>query len=343
MHRLFTSKEGIGNMLWIHRIALICVIFIVAAAPLRAQEKTFAERLGWPKGAKVVIFHSDDLGLSYNTNTGSIEAMEKGLVTSSSIMMPTPWVPHVVRYAKANPDRCFGLHLTLTSEWDLYRWGPVAGKPAVPGLVDEEGAMWDNVPLVNKNASADEIEIEIRAQIDRALSMGFKPTHMDSHMGTLFSNLGYFQRYMKVGIEKQIPILVCGPNGVHAQRENGDAIKMLGVMAEAIWKAGLPVLDDIHTASYGWKDKEEKVDNYIKALRELQPGVTEIIMHCIHDSEEFQYISTSGDVRHGDYIAMMDPRVKKVIEEEGIILTNWIELMERRQKAGGIERIGQTE
>ena len=134
---------------------------------------------------------------------------------------------------------------------------------AVPGLVDEEGCLWDNVPLVNANASADEVETEIRAQLDRALTMGFVPTHLDSHMATLFSNVGYFQRYMKVGIEHQIPIMMVGGHATYVRQENPEAVGLIELMAKVVWQGGLPLLDDLHTASSGWRDKDQKLQNFI--------------------------------------------------------------------------------
>lgn len=315
------------------RILAAILLLTCFLAPARAQEEiTYAERLGFPKGAKVVIFHSDDAGLSHGTNTGTIEACEKGLVSSVSVMMPTPWVPEIVKYVKSKPNHDFGLHLTLTSEWDGYRWGPLAGKNQVPGLVDKEGAMWGGVGEVIQHATPDEVEMEIRAQVDRAETMGFDYTHMDSHMGTLFSHPEFFKRYIKVGIEKQIPILIAGGHLQHASRENAAAVMLLRPLAKQVWDGGLPILDDIHTDSYGWKDRDTKVANYSEMLRTMKPGITEVIMHCIHDTCEFPPISESGPVRIGDFEAMMSPELKKVVEDEKVIITTWREVMERRKK-----------
>lgn len=167
--------------------------------------------MGFPKGKKVVIFHVDDAGMSYESNEGAKKSIHGGIATSCSIMMPCPWAASFVKDAKIDPMDA-GLHLTLTSEWKNYRWPPLAGKAAVPGLVDEEGAMWPSVAEVVANASPDEVEIEIRAQIDRALSLGLKPTHMDSHMGTLFYHPPFLERYIKVGIEYGIPVMFPGGN-----------------------------------------------------------------------------------------------------------------------------------
>ena len=130
------------------------IVFIFAFAIVftqsRSQERTYAERLGFPKGSKVLILHIDDVGMSWDSNQGAIRAMEEGVANSLSIMMPCPWVPAFVHYMKEHPDIDAGLHLTLTSEWKDYRWGPLSGKDKVPGLVDAEGALWSNVPDVVK-------------------------------------------------------------------------------------------------------------------------------------------------------------------------------------------------
>jgi len=272
-----------------------------------AGAQTFAERLGWPEGTKAVIFHVDDAGMSHNSNMGAIKAIEDGVATSTSIMMPCPWVPEMSAYVKEHPQVDAGVHLTLTAEWKKYRWGPVAGKPAVPGLVDSEGCLWHGVQDVVAHASPDEVEAEMRAQIDKALAMGIKPTHLDSHMGTCFHPL-FLDRYVKVGIEKQIPILMMGG---HMQ---------------------LPVIDDLVTSPTSADSYEGRKAQLIKLLDEMKPGITEIIVHCTVQTEVFSHISGSGPKREAETRLMTDPDVRKFIENEGIILTTWRELNERRQR-----------
>lgn len=108
--------------------------FGAVAGHAQAADSTYAEKLGFPKGAKVVILHVDDAGMSYDSNEGAIKSIAKGAATSVSVMMPCPWVPGFVHYLKQHPGMDAGLHLTLTSEWKDYRWGPLAGKTVVPGL-----------------------------------------------------------------------------------------------------------------------------------------------------------------------------------------------------------------
>lgn len=309
-------------------------------------DSTYAERLGYPKGAKVLILHVDDAGMSFDSNEGVITAITKGIANSCSVMMPCPWVPGFVHFLQQHKNIDAGLHLTLTSEWKDYRWAPVAGKTAVPGLTDGEGDLWPAVEDVVKHATADEVEKEIRAQLDRAITAGFTPTHLDSHMGTLFATPAFMERYVKVGIEKNIPVMMPGGHNTLIQKQMhlpDEMIQHLRQIGTMLWSAGLPVLDDLHNESYDWKieagisndDKKLrafKTQKYIAALKSLKPGVTMMIMHCTATSAIFPYISNSGPVRKGDLLAMTDPAFRNALLKEGIILTTWRELKERRDR-----------
>ncbi len=297
------------------------------------EDQTFAERLGWREGSKVVIFHIDDAGMCHDANLGTIEALEEGVATSASIMMPCSWVPEFVDYVNENPEVDAGLHLTLTSEWDKYRWGPLAGKAAVPGLVDDEGCMWDSVEEVVEHASPTEVQKEIAAQLRRAKKMGLKPTHLDSHMGTLFFPT-FIPVYVQLGIDSGIPILLPGGHlqYVSESEEVAAMADMVRELAEKVWDAGLPVIDDVVSDTYDWKSFEEKKSKVIGVLRDMKPGVTEIVVHCTRPTDLFEHISSSGDNRVNDLRVVKDKDVQKVIEEERIVLTTWRELKERRDK-----------
>lgn len=304
----------------------------VGSAGAGGAEMTFAERLGWKPDAVVVILHVDDAGMHHAANRGVEETLERGVATSFAIMMPCPWVPEIVRYVREHPGVDAGLHLTLTSEWEFYRWGPVAGRTVVPGLVDGDGYLWRSVAQVVPRANADEVEREIRAQVDKAVAMGLKPTHIDSHMGTLFARPEYFERFLKVGVEKQIPILACGGHMTHALQENGDAVAQLKPIVPKIWNAGLPVIDDLHTGSYGWPPAE-KTRRLVALLQSLKPGVTEILFHASVPTDDFPKVTGSSASRFADTQALTSPEVRKALEQCGIQRTTWSELMKRRATA----------
>ena len=325
---------------------LTLLLFSLSFVPASYGQDTYAEKLGFPKGAKVLILHVDDAGMSWDSNEGAKQAMANGVATSVSVMMPTPWVPDFVHYLKLNPKTDAGLHLTLTSEWDDYRWAPLAGKSAVPGLVDPEGALWPSVEEVVKHAAADEVEKEIRAQLERARTMGFEPTHLDSHMGTLFASPEFLKRYIKIGIEQKISIMFPAGHNTMIGTQSGlgeSVLKEFQQTGKTIWDAGLPILDDLHNVSYEWEypasvrssDKDLQTyatQHYIETIKALKPGLTMVIMHCSKPTDVFSHITDSGHIRKGDMLAMMDPEFKKFIQREGIILTTWREVKERRDK-----------
>ena len=132
-------------------VVLAAGLFVVPALA-----ETYAEKLGWEAADRVVILHVDDAGMSHDSNLGAVKSIREGVASSVSVMMPCPWVPEMVDFIKMYPELDAGLHLTLTSEWDLYRWGPLMGKPAVPGLVYSEAPLWGSVAQVVARATADE-------------------------------------------------------------------------------------------------------------------------------------------------------------------------------------------
>jgi predicted glycoside hydrolase/deacetylase ChbG (UPF0249 family) len=258
--------------------------------------------------------------------------MTKGIATSTSVMFPCPWVSEFAKIVKEHPDLDVGVHLTLTSEWGKYRWGPVAGARAVPGLVYEEGCLWEDVPQVMFRAKPDEVEAEIRAQVGRCLTIGIKPTHLDSHMGTIFVSQPFFERYLKVGAEMGIPVLVPGGHMQYVGKGNPIMMTLARQMGEKAWNAGLPVVDDINTGGDDCSGPEDKKRQIIQFLRDVQPGITEFIVHCTKTTDSFKNISGSGAMRLAELNAMCDPEIRKVAEAEKIILTTWRELKQRRDQ-----------
>jgi predicted glycoside hydrolase/deacetylase ChbG (UPF0249 family) len=303
----------------------LSLLLSLAGASSAAAQTTTAQQMGYGPNDKVLIIHADDLGMSHSADAASIEAFQKGLVTSGSIMVPCPWFPEIAAYARERPDRDLGLHLTLTSEWKYLRWRPVAPPDKVKGLLDEEGFMWKSERQTAMHATPQEIETEIRAQIERAMKFGIKPSHLDTHMGTLYTRKDFFDVYTKLGKEYGIPVMVMRPTP--------EAIALGKLMGTAIGEAelggiqaqGFVMLDYLNTGVEG-KNFAERKEAYKKFLRNMKPGVTMLIVHLGMDDPELKATTNSWEQRYADFRCVTDPEIEALIKELGIKLTTWREM-----------------
>jgi predicted glycoside hydrolase/deacetylase ChbG (UPF0249 family) len=291
---------------------------LLSLLPMAASAQTLAEKLGYPKDSKLLIVHADDVAETHSVNAATFKALDNGYLNSASIMVPCPWFPEAADFAKSHPDADLGLHLTLTSERVFYRWGPVAPKDQVASLVDADGYFhhdWDQHPRID----AKDVERELRAQIERAYAMGVRPTHLDSHQYRLIQNgKEIFEVLLRLGHEYDLPIFVAR-----------DWFVDNAYLQTSLGRRDI-VLD--HAVTIGPEVPPEKwADFYRAALKNLQPGVTEFVIHVAFDDEELRAATrerpTWGSAwRQRDFDFFSSSEFRSLLEQQHIQLITWREL-----------------
>jgi predicted glycoside hydrolase/deacetylase ChbG (UPF0249 family) len=287
--------------------------------PASASRASVQERLGHPASARLLILHADDLGMSRSVNRATFEALEKGWITSASVLVACPWFPDVARWARANPTADLGIHLAVNSEWTGYRWGPLASRDAVPSLIDPDGYLPLVETTVVANARPAEVEKELRTQVDRARAAGLRISHIDSHMATLFRTPELFAVYRRMGTHYGVPTLLerLGERGGEA------SAWAVGPQADALVDRVISINPGVTAA--GWPEAYEKM------LAPLPPGVYQLILHLGYDDEEmrgatFDHPNWGAAWRQNDFDLVKSQRFRDFVKAQGFVLVTWGDL-----------------
>jgi predicted glycoside hydrolase/deacetylase ChbG (UPF0249 family) len=283
---------------------------------MASETKSTAERLGYAADARVLIINADDFGMCHDQNEGVIRGLQEGVFTSSTILVTCPWFEEAAEFARNNPAADFGVHLTLTAEWDSYKWGPVLGRRAVPSLVDERGYLWQTVAQVYEHARLDQAEAELREQIEKALGAGIDVTHLDSHMGTLQLRADYHEIYARLAAEYRLPIRLAS-----RRRLGTDG---MGAVLDQLDAAGVVTPD--HLVFYGPSKVDETESYWTNLLRTLKPGVTEILCHPAIARDELKSCARDGMQREADFRYFTSEKTRQLIADEGVEMVGFRKL-----------------
>lgn len=271
-------------------LALLCCSVITSA-----QTPSLQEKLGYPKDARLLIIQSD-LAMMHSTNRAAFQALEKKWITSATIIVPAPWFPEAADFARAHPDGDYGLHLALNSEWNAYRWGPVSQKALVPSLIDKDGYFPQLTNDVVLHAKMDEVERELRAQVDKAKAAGIPISHLDAHMETLWASPQLLAVYQKIGRDYGLPVLL--PGGPVRDIQIGPKVQ------PAEWLA--------------W---------YETKLKGLEPGVYQLTLHLGYDDDEAR--GATGGLpwgaawRQRDWDMLRADAFRQWLKDQGFVMTTW--------------------
>jgi len=289
------------------------------------KNQSIIEKLGYEATDKVVIFHIDDMGFSHASNVASFECLDFGIASCGAIITPAPWFLEVASIYKNNPKYDLGVHLTLTCEYELYRWRALSSADPKTGLLDSENSLWRTSEEAIANVTPEAAEIELRSQIQMALDNGIDVTHVDPHMGTIV-NPKFIRSYINLAKEFQIPGLFPKVNReIMVARGLKDYIKIFEKILSIIESWGFPLIDHIIIDTGG--EQPDKIDYYCKLIREIEPGLTHFLFHPAKMSSELRAITPdSANWRNQDCEAFTDKRMKECVEELDLKVIGYREL-----------------
>ena len=297
---------------------------------------------------RYLIINADDFGMCRGANLAVMDLFRnpQSALTSSTIMTPCAWAPEAIRFAAENPQYAIGVHLTLTSEWGNYRWAPVNTKNT-DSLRDEEGFMWHESDQVEKNVDIDEVEGEIRAQIERAKKLGLvTPSHLDNHMGSLYGiETGRFellQLTLSLAGEYGLPFRMPGnvtdemlSNSMLDINVDKSLISMVFGKIVDFAKANNVAIPDYLIPNEWGGPQDESYENFKEYLYNLYAnipnGITETYLHPSIETDDLKGTTGAWERRVWEYKIMSDPQTKQHIEAHGIKLINYRDLAEMRK------------
>jgi predicted glycoside hydrolase/deacetylase ChbG (UPF0249 family) len=264
--------------------------------------------LGYPADARLLLINADDFGMCHAINESIFRALKKGVLRSTTLMVPCPWALHAMHFLADHPEIPFGVHLTVISDWVDYRWGPVTSKEKVPSLIDKAGYFYnfEHMPEFLAQVRLDQLEMEFRAQIETVLAAGLKPTHLDWHSLRIGGRADIFAVMLRLAREYGLALRVAGRSWI-----------------EKIQSQGFPTNDYDFLDSY-LLDPVDKSARYDQMLRELPAGLSEWAVHPGLDNAELLAIEPDGrHIRQTDFDFLMSQEAQDIVKEEGIILLDY--------------------
>ena len=306
-------------------IILILVSLLFTFCAYAQPPKNLAEQLGFPKDSKLLIIHADDMGLAQSVNAACIKAFNEGAITSGSIMVPCPWSLDMIDYIKSHRGMDVGIHLTMTAEWDLYKWGGITPADQISSLLDKNGYFYPAVEALGKAAKAEEAERELKAQINKVIESGIQPTHIDTHMGSVLANPELVKIYLRLSEEYNLPILFPKAYIGWLPPEMSKVLESKGFLLDNLF-----MLEPSMIAGR-W------IDPYKKAIEGLKPGLNQIIVHIGYDNDELKTICKGHDDygsawRQKDLDLILSSEFKDLLKKNNVILIRWGQIRDLMEK-----------
>jgi chitin disaccharide deacetylase len=307
-------------------IALVLTLLLATAA--RAEAETWAQRLGYPADARVVILEAEQIGLAYETNRAAADLVADGHITSVTLMPPCPWFDHAAQWARRQDTIDVGLAFTFNSDGKHYRWRPFTSGDAAASLADAQGYSWSSALQAAHNVQVEQIERELTAQLHAAQSRGIEVSHVTAHDGVLFLRHDLTAAYFRFARRHWIPAAVVELTPEHVERFRRQGFPLDQELIELISTYPMPKLDDLRFAPSA-DNYEAKREATLKLIAELPAGLTAIKFQPAVESDALKALDERWQQRVWDAKLLADPAVRETLAKPSFVLTNWREIMRR--------------
>lgn len=291
------------------------------------QANPVLKRLGFSEDDRLVIIHTDDIGMCQASVSAFAELDAFGLISSGAVMVPCPWFLEAAAYARKHSETDLGIHLTLTSEWDTFRWGPISTRDPSSGLIDPQGYFFHRSEKVQEQADPEAAHRELEAQIERALAAGMRPTHIDTHMGTV-AHIKFIPTYLQLALKYGLPMMMFRYDaaGWRQLGLEGEAVNMAVQMVSQLEEMGIPLLD--HLSGLELDRPDLRMEQARDAFAALAPGLTHFIIHPSHDTPELRAITPDWRARVADHRTFMSEDLRDFVSRQGITVIGYRAIQE---------------
>lgn len=285
------------------------------------------KKLGLSNDDRVAIIHTDDIGMCQASVEAFADLQEVGIISSGAVMVPCPWFLHAAQYARQHGQADLGVHLTLTSEWKTYRWGPISTSDPASGMMDDEGCFYRRSELVQEHGDPAAVALELDAQVKRASAAGIVPTHVDTHMGSV-AHPKFMNSYVQLAMQYHLPPMLfrLDEAGWRATGLDAEFAKIAAAFMQQLEASGLPLLDAL--GGMPLDTDENRLERTKQMLSDLQPGITHFIIHPSKDTPEVRAITPDWRCRAADYQDFMNEELRQHIQKIGLHVIGYRALKE---------------
>jgi chitin disaccharide deacetylase len=284
-------------------------------------------RLGFADSDRVAIIHADDIGMCQASVTAFAELTAFGLISSGAAMVPCAWFPAAAAGSRSTPGDDLGVHLTLTCEWDAYRWGPISTRDVESGMIDDQGYFYRSTELAQAHGRPEAVARELAAQIERALAAGMRPTHVDTHMGSVYS-AAFLPAYLDVARRYRLPPMFFRDDetGWRTRGADAETAVVMAQLSRQLEDAGVPLIDNI--AMMPLDAPDDRIGQARRMFESLPPGLTHFILHPAHDTPELRALAADWPSRVADLPAFMSEELRAHVRNIGIQVIGYRALQE---------------